>query len=115
MAHGVDFAVPVGTPSWPGGGEDRLLGYADSHRLHGPHRAPSGSLYGIHAPSKGVAPVGSLVKAGDLVALSGATGLATGPHLHWEMRCGEIAVDPNTSSALGRRCDPSLGSRADTP
>lgn len=38
---------------------------------------------------------GDFVKAGDLIAKSGCTGLATGPHLHWEMRLNGEAVNPN--------------------
>lgn len=38
---------------------------------------------------------GDIVKEGDLVGLSGATGLATGPHLHWEMRLNMAAVSPD--------------------
>lgn len=38
---------------------------------------------------------GDIVKAGDLVGLSGATGLATGPHLHWEIRLNMAAVSPD--------------------
>ena len=37
---------------------------------------------------------GDLVKQGDLIAKSGSTGLATGPHLHWEMRLNGSAVRP---------------------
>ncbi len=37
---------------------------------------------------------GDTVKQGDLIAKSGSTGLATGPHLHWEMRLNGSAVKP---------------------
>ncbi len=38
---------------------------------------------------------GDMVNEGDLIGLSGMTGLATGPHLHWEMRLNGEAVSPD--------------------
>ncbi|MCH5291259.1 MAG: M23 family metallopeptidase [Treponema sp.] len=38
---------------------------------------------------------GDTVKEGTLIGLSGSTGLATGPHLHWEMRLNREAVNPD--------------------
>lgn len=38
---------------------------------------------------------GDIVKSGQLIGLSGATGLATGPHLHWEIRLNMEAVNPD--------------------
>ena len=38
--------------------------------------------------------VGDELSAGDLIGYIGDTGLVTGPHLHWEIRLGGIAVEP---------------------
>jgi murein DD-endopeptidase MepM/ murein hydrolase activator NlpD len=38
---------------------------------------------------------GALVQAGEVIALSGNTGLSTGPHLHWEMRASTENTDPD--------------------
>jgi murein DD-endopeptidase MepM/ murein hydrolase activator NlpD len=38
---------------------------------------------------------GVLINSGTLIGLSGATGLATGPHLHWEIRVSGENTDPD--------------------
>ena len=38
---------------------------------------------------------GDIINMGDLIGLSGATGLATGPHLHWEIRLFMNAINPD--------------------
>ncbi len=40
--------------------------------------------------------VGQMVEAGDVIGLLGETGVATGPHLHLEIRLASWAVDPMT-------------------
>jgi murein DD-endopeptidase MepM/ murein hydrolase activator NlpD len=42
---------------------------------------------------------GALVSEGTLVGLSGSTGLATGPHLHWEIRTAGESSDPDAFAA----------------
>ena len=37
---------------------------------------------------------GSLVKRGDIIGLSGASGRVTGPHLHWGARLSGARIDP---------------------
>jgi murein DD-endopeptidase MepM/ murein hydrolase activator NlpD len=37
---------------------------------------------------------GTVVVRGDVVGAIGATGRVTGPHLHWTLRVGPVAVDP---------------------
>jgi murein DD-endopeptidase MepM/ murein hydrolase activator NlpD len=53
-----------------------------------------GLFSGYWHQSEIVAEAGQFVQPGDLIGYIGDTGLVTGPHLHWEMRLGGIAVEP---------------------
>lgn len=95
-AHpGVDFAVPVGTVIRAAGpgvvvevGENAEYGrfirlsHADGYE----------TLYAHN--SEVSAARGATVAAGDAIARSGNTGRSTAPHLHFEVRHRETAVDP---------------------
>ena len=63
-------------------GKTIWITHADGHR----------SLY-AHLDARKVA-AGDTVRAGQVIALSGATGKVSGPHLHFEVRDGERPVDP---------------------
>lgn len=92
--RGTDFAAPVGTPVYaPAAG---LVVLAAERMLTG------NTVVIEHAPglysdyfhlSKLEVKLGDRVKAGDLLGLSGKTGLVTGPHLHWELRYQGVPVD----------------------
>jgi len=99
---GTDFACPVGTPmrATSSGtivyvGDDGLGGMTvDLLR-------PDGLLQRYGHLSQYRCTVGQKVNAGDVIALSGNTGMSTGPHLHWELRwdrkwVGGRWVDPRT-------------------
>ena len=52
-------------------------------------------VYTLYAhQSEYMVSVGDKVDTGDLVGLVGSTGRSSGPHLHWEVWVGGIAVDP---------------------
>ncbi|GHV72919.1 hypothetical protein AGMMS49940_02210 [Spirochaetia bacterium] len=55
------------------------------------------SIY-YHLDSIGVNE-GDMVNPGDLLGESGSTGLATGPHLHWEIRVSGENADPDAFTA----------------
>lgn len=54
-----------------------------------------GELFSVYAHnSKILVKEGQSVKKGQLITRSGKTGRATGPHLHFEVRHREVALDP---------------------
>lgn len=92
---GVDLAAPAGSPVFATGpGRVVGAGWSGGYGLlvtidHGGGKQ---SRYG-HLSAATVA-VGQTVPAGAVVGLVGSTGLATGPHLHYEIRVNGAAIDP---------------------
>ncbi|MFM7468326.1 MAG: M23 family metallopeptidase [Vampirovibrionales bacterium] len=92
---GIDIAASTGTPIraiLPGMVVFSGIygGYGNAVVLqHGPQHY---TLYG-HA-SQLLVTVGTQVNAGQEIALVGATGVATGPHLHFEVRLEGVFQDP---------------------
>lgn len=93
---GVDFAVVVGTPVRAcGAGQVVFAGMriVTGYTLVLEHDPGLYSVY-MHL-SELRAKAGQVLARGEVLGLSGKTGLSTGPHLHWELRLRGQAVDPD--------------------
>jgi hypothetical protein len=99
MHQGVDLAAPAGTPIVAAA--EGIVRFAGAHGGYGnfvqvQHNGGMGSGYG-HMATIAVTP-GQMVRQGDLLGTVGSTGLSTGPHCHFEIYRGGIAIDPTTAN-----------------
>jgi murein DD-endopeptidase MepM/ murein hydrolase activator NlpD len=101
-AHkGVDYAAPIGTPVRAAG--DGRITYAGPKGGYGnvveiDHSRSIVTVYGhLSRFAKGTR-VGQHVTQGTVIAYVGMTGLATGPHLHYEYRVNGVFKNPQTVS-----------------
>ena len=98
-AHrGVDYAAPTGTPIRAAGDGKVTFrgvqgGYGNTIVLQ--HGANITTLYG-HLSRFGNARNGARVNQGDVIGYVGRSGLATGPHLHYEYRVSGVHRNPRT-------------------
>lgn len=94
---GIDYAAPTGTPvraiadsvvSFVG----KQGGYGNLVVLN--HQSPYSTAYGhLSAYGKGIKR-GGKIRQGQVIGYVGATGLATGPHLHYEFRVNGAQRNP---------------------
>ena len=95
LHYGNDYGIPTGTP---------VTSCAEGKVVMAEERISTGwsiviehlpGLYSLyyHLDSMNVKE-GDMVKSGEVIGKSGCTGLATGPHLHWEVRLNMCAVRP---------------------
>ncbi|MBC9741932.1 M23 family metallopeptidase [Pseudomonas syringae pv. syringae] len=92
---GLDFAVPAGTPiKSPAAGKVILTGnyFFNGNTVFVDHGQGFISMF-CHM-SKIDVKVGDLVPRGGVVGKVGATGRATGPHMHWNVSLNDARVDP---------------------
>ena len=94
MHFGTDFGVPVGTPvTCPDDGQVFQAGFSgDAGNMVSVNCGNVQHKF-MHLSQIKVKP-GDRVKAGQVIGLSGNTGLSTGPHLHWEKVVAGKKVDP---------------------
>ncbi len=93
---GVDIAAPRGTPVHAAAdgvviyADRRLTGYGNLVIIRHAHE-----LFTAYAHNERMlVKQGERVRRGQVIATVGATGRATGPHLHFEIRIGARPVDP---------------------
>ena len=92
---GVDYSGAIGDPiAAPNDGVIAWVGKTDrrGNGLIIDHGA--GVFSGYYHLSEALGAAGSEIARGDVIGYIGATGLATGPHLHWELVVRGVAVDP---------------------
>ena len=99
-AHqGVDYAAPIGTPV-RAAGDGRVLfagrrgGYGNLVELD--HSRGITTVYGHLSRFTQGLHAGQHVAQGQVIAFVGMTGLATGPHLHYEYRVNGVFKNPQT-------------------
>jgi len=99
MHKGVDFAVPIGTPVMAAGaGTIQFMGwgrgYGNFIKLDNGNGYATG--YGHLSRFAPGMRRGARVRQGQIIAYSGMTGMATGPHLHYETFVHGTQVNPLT-------------------
>ncbi|MDR0443626.1 MAG: M23 family metallopeptidase [Treponema sp.] len=97
---GVDFGVPTGTKVNACGSGRVVLSVmriVTGNTVVIEHLPGIYSLY--YHMDKLEVKEGAFVDTGELLGFSGATGLATGPHLHWEVRINGEYADPDAFAA----------------
>jgi murein DD-endopeptidase MepM/ murein hydrolase activator NlpD len=99
-AHrGVDYAAPIGTPVRAAGdGRVKFVGQQGGYGkvIEVSHAGGVLTVYGhLSRFAKGLSR-GDRVRQGDVIGYVGMTGLATGPHLHYEYRVRGVHMNPQT-------------------
>jgi len=97
MHKGVDFAVPTGTPVMAAGaGTISFMGWANGYGnfVVINHGSGYATAYGHLSRFAAGLRSGAHLRQGEVFAFSGMTGLATGPHLHYEIRVHGAQVNP---------------------
>lgn len=101
-AHkGVDYAAPTGTPVMAAGNGKVTHkavkgGYGNTIMIQ--HDGKNRTLYAHLSRYARNIQVGSRVKQGQVIGYVGRTGLATGPHLHYEFHVNGIHRNPLTAA-----------------
>lgn len=97
LHSGTDFAGTFGTPIYAAGdGTIQMMGYGNGYGRHVRIRHAHGfvTLYAHMSGFVSTLEAGDSVHQGDLIGYVGASGSATGPHLHYEVRRNGRLLNP---------------------
>ncbi len=97
MHRGVDFGVPMGTPIMAAGDgiiEKRGVNGEYGNYIRIRHNADYATAYAHMSKFAPEFTVGSRVRQGQIIGYVGKTGMATGPHLHFEVMQHMAQVNP---------------------
>jgi murein DD-endopeptidase MepM/ murein hydrolase activator NlpD len=101
---GIDFPAPRGTTVMSAGhGKVTFVGQRSGYGNVVEVTHSSGLLTRYGHLSAFLVKEGQVVNAGTPIAKVGSTGRSTGPHLHFEVRSKDRAVDPGKFLAVGRQ------------
>ena len=93
--YGIDFYVPTGTPvKASSSGVVVSAGWSGNYGYCVLIQHPNGTMTRYAHNSSIAVSCGQTVKQGQIISHSGATGLVTGPHVHFEILVGGVAVNP---------------------
>lgn len=92
---GIDWSVATGTSVYASsGGTVTKAGWARGYGYCVTIRHPDGKETVYAHLSKVLVKAGQTVRQSDRIALSGNSGVSTGPHLHFEIHINGVAVNP---------------------
>ena len=92
---GVDWATPIGTSVVASsGGTVVRAGWGAGYGYCVYIQHPNGMMTRYVHLKKVLVKTGQTVKQGERIALSGNTGVSTGPHLHFEILVNGVQVNP---------------------
>lgn len=92
---GIDLAVPQGTPVMAtASGQATFSGWQGTYGNIIIIRHDKGMETAYAHLQKCLTRQGDCVQRGEKIGLAGATGNATGPHLHYEVRREGVPIDP---------------------
>ena len=108
MHKGIDFAAATGTPIFAAG--DGVVAKLSKQRGYGnyvqiKHNSQYATAYAhMSRYAKGLKQ-GDKVRQGEVIGYVGATGMATGPHLHYEILVAGKQINPMNVKLTGRKLE----------